>query len=226
MHLYAFGSVCRGEIDRDSDIDLLALVSGHDDRLDSAKYSIYSYNKMKTMWHKGNPFAWHLSLESRLLYSEDDRNFLESLGQPAPYSTCLPDCQKFYGVYLEAFSSLDGDMCSTVFDLSSLFLSVRNIATCFALGVLGQTLFSRHAALRLPSEFKLPISADCYRILERSRILCTRSIGIDIRTEELQLVRSECELINRWMKTLTKKAEDHDRIQQSNRIPAPDSKGS
>ena len=212
MHLYAFGSVCRGEIDRDSDIDLLALVSEHDDRLDPAKYSIYSYNKMTAMWQKGNPFAWHLSLESRLLYSEDGRDFLKSLGQPAHYSNCVLDCRKFHGVYLEAFSSLSGDTSSTVFDLSALFLSVRNIATCFALGVLGQTLFSRHAALRLPSEFKLPISENCYRILERARILCTRSKGTDINTEDVRLVRSECELINQWMKTLTEKAEEHGRV--------------
>lgn len=212
MHLYAFGSVCRGEIDRESDIDLLALVSGHDDRLDPAKYSIYSYSKMETMWQKGNPFAWHLSLESRLLYSGDDRDFLKSLGQPAPYTNCQSDCRKFHAVYLEAISSLVGDMSSTVFDLSALFLSIRNIATCFALGVLGQALFSRHAALRLPLEFRLPISGDCYRILERARILCTRSIGADISTDEVRLVRSECELVNQWMKTLTEKAENHGRI--------------
>jgi len=112
MHLYAFGSVCRGEIARDSDIDLLALVSGHDDRLDPAKYSIYSYRKMKAMWRNGNPFAWHLSRESRLLFAQDERDFLGSLGQPAPYSNCHQDCRKFYGVYLEALSSLDRDMAS------------------------------------------------------------------------------------------------------------------
>jgi hypothetical protein len=179
MHLYAFGSVCRGDITRDSDIDLLALVSDHDVRLDPAKYSIYSYAKMKTMWLKGSPFAWHLSLESRLLYSEDGSNFLGSLDQPAPYSNCIPDCQKFYGVFLEALSSLEENISTKVFDLSTLFLSVRNISTCFALGVLGKPLFSRHAALQLPAEFQLPISNECYRILERARILCTRSMGAD-----------------------------------------------
>ncbi len=213
MHLYAFGSVCRGEIDRNSDIDLLALVSEHDERLDPAKYSIYSYNKMKSMWKKGNPFAWHLSAESRLLYSEDDYDFLVSLGQPAPYSNCKSDCRKFYEVYLEASSSLDGDMSSAVFDLSALFLSIRNIATCFALGVLGQMLFSRHAALMLPPEFRLPISDECYRILERARILCTRSKGENITADEAKLAQSECESIREWMNILTEKAETHGRIQ-------------
>lgn len=168
---------------------------------------------MKNMWEKGNPFAWHLSAESRLLYSDDGCDFLKSLGQPSPYSNCLSDCQKFYGVYLEAFSSLDGDMSSTVFDLSALFLSIRNIATCFALGVLGQMLFSRHAALKLPSEFKLPISEECYRILERARILCTRSKGEDISVNEARLAHLECASIRQWMKNITERAETHGRVQ-------------
>jgi hypothetical protein len=209
MHLYAFGSVCRGDITHDSDIDLLALVSGHDARLNPAKYSIYSYAKMKTMWLKGSPFAWHLSLESRLLYAEDGSDFLGSLGEPAPYSDCLADCQKFYGVFQEALASLQESFSTKVFDLSSSFLSIRNISTCFALGILGKPLFSRHAALQLPTEFRLPISNDSYRIMERARILCTRSTGTDINDSEARLVLSQCELINRWMTTLVEKAERH-----------------
>lgn len=209
MHLYAFGSVCRGDITHDSDIDLLALVSGHDARLNPTKYSIYSYAKMKTMWLQGSPFAWHLSLESRLLYTKDGADFLGSLGKPAPYSACVPDCQKFYGVFQEALASLQESPSTKVFDLSSSFLSVRNISTCFALGVLGTPLFSRHAALQLPMEFQLPISNDAYRIMERARILCTRSTGIDINDIETRLVLSECEQINQWMMTLIEKAERH-----------------
>jgi hypothetical protein len=209
MHLYAFGSVCRGDVTHDSDIDLLALVSGHDARLNPAKYSIYSYAKMKTMWLKGSPFAWHLSLESRLLYADDGSDYLGSLGQPAPYSYCLADCQKFYGVFQEALASLQESLSTKVFDLSSSFLSIRNISTCFALGVLGKTLFSRHAALQLPTGFQLPISHDSYRIMERARILCTRSTGVDITDSEARLVLSESELINRWMITLVEKAERH-----------------
>ncbi len=215
MHLYAFGSVCRGEIDRDSDIDLLALVSGHDNRLEQSKYSIYSYSKMKKMWFKGSPFAWHLALESRLLFASDDSDFLKSLGQPSSYVHFLSDCEKFYGVFLEARSSLTESTSSRVFDFSTIFLSVRNIATCFSLGVLGQPIFSRHAALRMPPDFKLPISERSYRILERSRILCTRSVGSDIAEEEAGLVLSECDNIDHWMTELVKKAKSHERIQQS-----------
>ena len=213
MHLYAFGSICRGEIYLDSDVDLLALVSGHDDRLDPSKFSIYSYRKMSTMWLNGSPFAWHLSLESRLLYSTDNSNFIAGLGRPARYAKCVLDCQKFYTVFREALASLDEGISTKVFDLSSLFLSIRNISTCFALGVLEQPLFTRHAALHLPREFRLPLSEESYRILERARILCTRSTGQDIEDDEAKFVLTESEVINQWMKTLITKAEEYGRVQ-------------
>lgn len=214
MHLYAFGSLCRGEISRDSDVDVLALVAGHDDRLDPGRYSIYSYAKITKMWSQGSPFAWHLALESRLLFASDGSDFLRLLGQPSEYTRCLTDCEKFYGVFLEARSSLETDASSRVFDLSTVFLSIRNIATCFALGVLREPIFSRHAALRLPSQFKVPVSEAAYHILERSRILCTRSLGSDITCGEACQALSECKLIHKWMANLVEEAKRYDRIQQ------------
>ena len=62
MYIYAFGSLCRGQVDLESDVDLLAIVDGHDDRFDPSKFSIYSYNRVREIWQEGNPFAWHLSL--------------------------------------------------------------------------------------------------------------------------------------------------------------------
>jgi hypothetical protein len=101
-----------------------------------------------------------------------------------------------------------------VFDFSNIFLSVRNLATCFALGVLDRPIFSRNAALLLAGEYRLPVSEATYLILERTRILCTRSIGDDIEQSEAVVVLSECDQIQHWMESLTKKASEHDRIEQ------------
>jgi len=80
MHIYAFGSVCRGEVSRDSDIDLLCIDEGTQaDRFDPELYSVYSYERIRELWSEGNPFAWHLWLESRLLFSSDAEDHL-SLG--------------------------------------------------------------------------------------------------------------------------------------------------
>src|SRR3982751_3236513 len=102
MHIYGFGSVCRGDVSSGSDIDLLALVEGHDSRFDPNLYSIYSYKRIGEIWREGNPFAWHLWLESRMLYSSNGVDHLKSLLEPAPYLHCVRDCQKFYTLFREA----------------------------------------------------------------------------------------------------------------------------
>lgn len=214
MHLYAFGSVCRGEVSLDSDIDLLALLEGYDPRLDPAKYSIYSYSKMRLLWERGSPFAWHLAAESRLLFASDDADFLRSLGQPSHYREAAADCEKFLGVFSAARASIGESNKSGVFDLSTVFLSVRNIATCFALGVLRKPNFSRHSALALSGDFLLPISQDSYLVLERARILCTRSIGEDISEIDAARTIAEFDALEEWMVALLKEANRHERVEQ------------
>ena len=141
MHIYAFGSVCRGDISPGSDIDLLAIVEGYDSRFDPDIYSIYSYKRIREIWKEGNPFAWHLSLEARILFSSDRSDFLSSLGSPALYRNCVRDCDKFFSLFREARISLEKNSTSKVFDLSMIFLSIRNIATCFSLGNLEAARF-------------------------------------------------------------------------------------
>jgi hypothetical protein len=53
MHIYAFGSVCRGDISPGSDVDLLAVVEGHDARFSPDDYSIYSYERVREIWEEG-----------------------------------------------------------------------------------------------------------------------------------------------------------------------------
>ena len=70
MHVYAFGSICRGDVSLTSDIDLLAVVDGYDPRFDPNVFSIYSYNRIEELWAEGNPFAWHLAKESKVVVFE------------------------------------------------------------------------------------------------------------------------------------------------------------
>jgi nucleotidyltransferase-like protein len=158
MHIYAFGSVCRGDVTKGSDADLLAIVNGHDSRFDPETFSIYSYERIKELWRQGNPFAWHLALESRLLYSSDQHDFLKGLGNPVKYKECVRDCEKFFALFREASASILSGSNSVVFDLSTIFLSIRNFATCFSLGI-GQSpdFFQKlRATFRSQSRSHLP----------------------------------------------------------------------
>lgn len=213
MHVYAFGSVCRGEIARDSDVDLLAITEGFDHRFDPNTYSIYSYDRIAQLWNEGNPFAWHLSQESRLIFASDSRDFLANLGSPNPYHNCARDCEKFYAIFQSSCSSLSDKRATTIFELSTIFLSMRNIASCYALGVLGEGHFSRDAALRL-GQNSAPIPVAAYRLLERSRLLSTRGYGASISTEQVQTAIAHLAAVRSWMEGLVEEAKQSERVQQ------------
>ena len=82
-HIYAYGSICRGEFDVASDYDVLAIVSDGKDRPELQRFSVYSHERVAELWEDGNPFAWHLCIESRLLYASDGVDYIRELGRPS-----------------------------------------------------------------------------------------------------------------------------------------------
>lgn len=206
MHIYAFGSVCRGEVTPGSDIDLLAITDGHDARFDPNTYSIYSYSRLREIWTEGNPFAWHLSLESKMLHSDDGSDYLKQLACPGPYSTAGRDCRKFASLFIAARCALVDGTNSAIFELSTIFLSIRNFATCFSLGYASTPDFSRSSALRL-GENSIQLNLDAYSILERARVLCTRGAGDVLSEDEVRLAVMHLDVIDNWMTSLLEMAE-------------------
>lgn len=201
MHIYAFGSVCRGEVDIASDVDMLAIVNGHDTRFKPSDYSIYSYARLNEIWKEGNPFAWHLFLESKLVYAEDATDYLRVIGKPNTYSSGLADCRKFHEIFLSAKNSLERTDLTEIFDLSSVFLGVRNFATCYSLSRGAKPDFSRNSARNLGSE-SVPIDNSIYCLLERSRVLCTRGIGELLSPQEIVEAKQALSTIDGWMKNI------------------------
>ena len=211
MHIYAFGSVCRGEIDSDSDVDILVIGGKEPSQYDPSIYSVYSYDRIEELWREGNPFAWHLFLESRLLFASDNNDFLRSIDRPSRYKKCVEDCEKFLSLFCEAREALNTGRHNVVFELSTIFLSIRNIATCFGLGVRNHPDFSRSSAIRMGSD-SAPICDSVYRVLERSRILCTRGRGREITNNELRAARESLEKVYDWMNLLVERARTYERV--------------
>jgi predicted nucleotidyltransferase len=211
MHIYAFGSICRGEISPGSDVDLLAIVESDGSQFDPDVYSIYSYKRIQELWEEGNPFAWHLSLEARLIFATDNTDYLKGLGIPKRYRRCVRDCEKFFALFQEGCDSLFAKRSSTVFELSTIFLSIRNLATCFSLGVTDRPDFSRNSALGLGIR-SLRLSPESYRVLERARILCTRGLGTNILQEEINAILLQLHEVRKWMANLIDEAKAYERI--------------
>lgn len=201
-HLYAFGSLCRGEIDRLSDVDLLACVADTKDAgdIDRNQFSIYTRDRLRDLWKEGNPFAWHLHLESRLVYSSDGLDFLVQLGAPHKYSRAADDCAKFSRLFDESWRSLIASTDSQTFHLSCLFLATRNFATCYSF-LCGRPIFSRSSPLLIDSP--APLSKEVFSILVRARVLSTRGLGEPLSSAEIDSVRSSCPSIREWMSTLS-----------------------
>ncbi|WP_367115876.1 nucleotidyltransferase domain-containing protein [Hyphomicrobium sp.] len=202
LHIYAFGSVCRGEISPGSDIDLLAITAGGRNDLSRSMFSIYSHAKIEHIWQEGNPFAWHLHLESRLIYSGDDKDFIRALGPPAIYTKAREDCERFLAIFRQALASARCNHNSIVFDLSAAFLGLRNFSSCYMLGH-GRPDFSRGVALTLMANGP-PVDVQTYRILERARLLCTRGHGAALRKADIAQALQVLPRIEEWMLGLLK----------------------
>ena len=161
MHIYAFGSICRGEVFKNSDVDLLVITDDQEEHFDPIIYSVYSYRRIDEIWAEGNPFAWHLYKEAKLIFGENNLDYIKKLGKPCKYKKCYDDCQKFMNIFEDARLSLSVQRKSTILDLSTIFLSIRNFATCFSLGYFNEYNFSRHSALKL-KKFEITIE-DVYK---------------------------------------------------------------
>lgn len=203
MHIYAFGSICRGDISFESDIDLLALVNGRDLRLNPDKFSIYSYERISELWRAGNAFAWHLALESKLIYAEDGYDFIHDLGMPSKYENAADDCSRFREIFEVAFLSVKKGTPSLVFELSTIFLSIRNIATCFSLAKLSNPVFGRDSACELGSR-SIPLTEATYSTLVRARLLSIRGMGDDIKKENISMIIDELENCKLWIYEICK----------------------
>ncbi len=201
-HVYAFGSVCRSDFERRSDIDMLAITDTASERFDPLDFSVYPYEAIRKMWKQGSPFAWHLATESRLVYAGDQQCFLSSLGQPSAYLEAKKDCEAFRLIASDATSRLVSGSSSDAFELSLMYLSARNFATCYALGCLGKHFFGPSSAYKLGVK-SLPLGVKYYETLRRCRLLSTRGIGSIVEGQELRDCIDRLQIITDWMSTLS-----------------------
>jgi hypothetical protein len=138
-------------------------------------------------------------MESKLIFASDGIDFLRKLGSPMPYIDGERDCEKFYQLFTESRNSLTANTNSKIFNLSSLFLSIRNIATCYSLSSLAP-VFSRNAAFII--DIPTPLRPDSYILLERARILATRGIGEPPTDAEISELLLDLDPIEEWMHKL------------------------
>ena len=200
-YIYAFGSICRGEVDKYSDLDII--VVGNDINIENIPtgISLYKEDTIIELWDEGNPFAWHLFCESRMLYSFSNVDFIKTLGRPNTYSTFRLDSVRLYELFKDAKASLEISRDAIVFDYSIIFLVIRNIASLFDLHFNNNYNFSRDSVLNLKNN-SLNLDISSYNTLRKCRILSTRGIGEISEEEILNLTLDKITNIEEWITKL------------------------
>jgi hypothetical protein len=165
---------------------------------------VYTYGRLKSLWVEGNPFAWHLFIESRLLFADDGMDFLRALGEPTQYARGIADCEKFHRLFQTASTVLAVRGDTVVFELSTIFLAMRNAATCFSLQTSKSPVFSRRASANVGPD-SLVLDARSYDVLENARILCTRGYGDRPSEDDVAHVVARLDDIEEWMQSLVAK---------------------
>ncbi|WP_263063188.1 nucleotidyltransferase [Dickeya dadantii] len=192
---------------------MLAIVNGRDERFNPKDYSIYSYARINELWEQGNPFAWHLFLESKLIYSQDSSDYLRCIGEPNVYKSGLTDCKKFLEIFISAKKSIETSVFTEIFDLSSMFLAIRNFATCYSLCCHIKPEFSRNSARNIGIH-SIPIDDLTYELLARARVLCTRGVGELLSYNDIEMVKNKLNAIESWMEEIinTITGGEHERV--------------
>lgn len=182
MWIYIFGSLSRGEIDANSDVDTLCICQPNEKSLTPNKMQSYSETYLKEMFNNGELFAHHLYLESKLVYSSDGVDLIRKLGKPAAYNNWEGDFESFINVALFSINEIL-TKGQTVFRKGLLYMSLRDIAMIYSQIKMNTPNFSKYSPYHI--DISLDVDADEYESLRLCRISSTRGTSNETIYNEL-----------------------------------------
>lgn len=197
--IYVFGSITRGDVTPTSDIDVLVVPLSEDRSRFPAGWSIYSPSLIEEYFRKGRLFAWHLHSEARCIYSPNAKPFLDTLGQPASYSTMEKDLDELESLLSEALAEIRAKTNSLVYELGIAYTAIRDIAMSASWALLDQPCFSRNAPYLLP--IQCPVPATAYHGAMLARHSSTRGFDVDFDLDEISQELERAPLVN-WVQSL------------------------
>ncbi|MFM9859680.1 hypothetical protein RUR49_14485 [Pseudoxanthobacter sp. M-2] len=170
-----------------SDLDVLAVVKSGTSKIDKeivisylpAEYlpmplsiSWYGENRIRNMYLNGELFAWHIFYETILLY--DAYHFLESLGRPEKYKSCIQDVRSFRAIFDNVASQVTSMPYNSIYEAGIIYSCVRNIAMSASWYLCARPNFSRYSPFDLQLESPCPISREEYILAMKCRMSSQR----------------------------------------------------
>lgn len=199
---YIFGSMIRGEITSNSDLDVLVIPLEHTKKNSyPLGWSCYSEEVIKEMYKEGDLFAWHLHLESICVYSPKKSPLLLEIGKPEPYRRSLKDIEELNIILTSALTSLNYSTVNIIYEIGIIHTCLRNIAMAASSILCKNPCFSINA----PFEIKIapPLDKLLYMQTAQARHYSTRGISVIYDWEKLseKILKSP---INEWVSKIKK----------------------
>lgn len=170
---YVFGSVCRGEPDFGSDVDILVVEDSTARRAQHPPHwSVYSRRRLRALYSRGTLFAWHLHLEAVQLWPRGSPGFLKQIGPPRKYTGAAREAAGLVKIMQGACDELRRGTKSPVYELGLLALAARDLAMAAAPSLEGRFNFSRHAPVQGRTAF--PLTKHAFDYLLACRRASTR----------------------------------------------------
>ncbi|WP_080424168.1 nucleotidyltransferase domain-containing protein [Burkholderia ubonensis] len=181
-----FGSAARGDFDNSSDIDVLIVTNEGKPDIKSIEQSpinqlkgnvdisIYSMNRLKSMFLEGHLFSWHLHQESRHLEHKGTIDSIAALGTPNPYNSASTDTAELLAL-LDTIRSEVKSSNSLTFEAGLIYVCARNIALSASWHTGNGIKFGRNSPFEVAAgKSNFPLSRADYDMLVACRHASTR----------------------------------------------------
>lgn len=203
MHeFHIFGSVCRGEPDVGSDVDVLVVSDDRPARKElPPSWSYYSRRRIRALFARGTLFAWHLYLESVKVWPRRGCGYLQKIGPPKPYTGAVREIGDLQRVLLRAIAELERGTHSSVYEFGLVSLACRDAAMAAFPVIYGRFDFSRHAPLHLAGN-RFPLSTAQFDYLLACRRATTRGGGLRRQPRIERQVISNLPRLKAWCKNI------------------------
>jgi hypothetical protein len=197
--IYVFGSICRGESTKTSDVDVLVVSSRREKSRFPIDWSVYSPELISEYFTKGRLFAWHLHLEAKCVFCPREEPFLTKLGRPAPYSTIATDIDELEGLLKVALNELVDGTNNVIYELGIAYTAIRDIAMSASWSLLKVPCFSADAPFCLPIASPLPYPV--YQQAKLARHASSRGAKLDFdHTNTVNAITNAP--LERWVSSL------------------------
>ncbi|CAM2166157.1 Polymerase nucleotidyl transferase domain-containing protein [Burkholderia latens] len=203
-----FGSMARGDPDNESDLDILVVTdAGKPDTRKlhewishrynaNADLSIYSLERLKSMFADGHLFAWHLYQESHHLEYEDAVDSMTILGKPCPYTSAYRDVAELLGL-LETIRDESMSSSSLTFEAGLIYVCTRNIALSASWYMSDGIKFGRNSPFEIErGELAFPLSRTDFEVLAACRHASTR--GKTVAPPDRRWLVAQATLCHKW----------------------------